>query len=254
MKFDEVNKVVKGIPFISEANARNLYHFIIRNKLKSCLELGFAHGVATCYMAAALDELKEGKIVSVDLVEAEHMFKPDIHQLLGKLSLKSYVEVHREATGYNWFLHDEITKCSQNDDRVCQPKYDLCIIDGSKNWTIDSSAFFLVDKLLKAEGWLIFDDYSWTYAGVNLMREATDGISHRNLSEHEREIPHIREIFHLLVMQHQSYSNFKIQQEGDWAWAQKVTTDVKKVSYTYRTSIRDLIVKALLKARRKLTA
>ena len=32
---------------------------------------------------------------------------------------------------------------------ICQPIYDFCFIDGSKNWTIDSSAFFLVDKLLK---------------------------------------------------------------------------------------------------------
>jgi predicted O-methyltransferase YrrM len=254
MKFEDVNSVVKGIPFISERNARSLYKFILDNKLKNCLELGFAHGVATCYMAAALDEMKEGKIVSVDLMEAQNMFKPDIHELLRKLNLEAYVEIHREATGYNWFLHDEIFGNSQNESNVCHPKYDFCIIDGPKNWTIDSSAFFLADKLLKEGGWIVFDDYNWTYAVANRSRDATDGISHRRLSENEKRTAHIKEIFHLLVMQHPSYSNFKIQQEGDWVWAQKIQGEVKKVSYIYSTSIRDLFVKALLKVKNKIIA
>ena len=67
-------------------------------------------------------------------------------------------------SGYNWFLHNDIKSNSNNDDNICQPKYDLVIIDGPKNWTIDSSSFFLSDKLLKDNGWIIWDDYKWTYS------------------------------------------------------------------------------------------
>jgi predicted O-methyltransferase YrrM len=69
MKFETAYQVLKGIPFISEENAKELYDFIIKNELRDCLELGFAHGVASCYIAAAIDELGGGKLTSVDLLE-----------------------------------------------------------------------------------------------------------------------------------------------------------------------------------------
>ncbi len=82
---------------------------------------------------------------------------------------------------------------------------------------------FLVDKLLRKDGWIIFDDYGWTYAtAAKDGSEATDGIAHRSLSTAELTTPHIKEIFRLLVMQHPDYGNFRIHGEGDWAWAQKV--------------------------------
>src|SRR5688500_6748492 len=147
MKFDEVHSKVRHLPFISESNARELYDFVIQNKPLKCLELGFAHGKATCYMAAALDEIGAGSVVSVDLMEAQEWQSPSVETLISDLNLSSYVTVHREHTGYNWFLYREIRNSTS--DHICQPGYDLCIIDGPKNWTIGSSAFFLVHKLLK---------------------------------------------------------------------------------------------------------
>jgi predicted O-methyltransferase YrrM len=251
MKFNKIHCLLKGIPFITEKNARLLYDFIIANKLKNCLELGFAHGTASCYIAAAIDEIGEGSLVSVDLMEAENIFTPNIHGLLNKCGLQKYVTICREATGYNWFLHNEIAK-NTGIDNVCKPKYDLAIIDGPKNWTIDSSAFFCVDKLLKPEGWIIFDDYAWTYAKVASNRDSTDGITHRSLSEDEKNTPHIKEIFNLLVMQHPSYSNFKVPLEGDWAWAQKIYLDTKKVSYKHSISLKDIFVSAALSSIKKI--
>ena len=62
-------------------------------------------------------------------------------------SLSNFATVKRMQTGYTWFLHDEIVKNTK--DNICNKVYDLCIIDGPKNWTIDGAAFFFVDKLLK---------------------------------------------------------------------------------------------------------
>ncbi len=186
MKFEEVQKYVGGIPFINPRNATKLYNFIVENdNVKNVLELGIAHGTASCYIAAALEEKDEGgNLVCVDLTEAEELFKPSIDELLNKTKLGKNVKVFREKTGYNWFLRNEIK--ANTEGYTCIPKYDLCIIDGPKNWTIDGAAFFMADKLLKKDGWIIFDDYAWSYASADKKGDdSTDGITHRKLSENE---------------------------------------------------------------------
>lgn len=235
MRFEKVYEKVKGVPFISDANAKILYDFIIANKPVHVLELGIAHGTASCYIAAALDELGQGRLTCVDLLEVKEYFKPSIEEQLAKIGLARIVDVHRMQSGYNWFLHDEIRRNS-GADNTCVPQYDLIIVDGPKNWTIDSSSFFLADKLLKENGWILWDDYAWTYGQASHKRDTTDGITHRSLSEDELQIPHIKEIFHLLVMQHPNYSNFTIQ-EPNWAWAQKTKADVKTIKYRHSRSM-----------------
>ena len=66
MQFDKISRFLQGIPYTSLSKGKNLYDIIIKNKPQNILELGFAHGVASCYMAAALEELGSGKITVVD--------------------------------------------------------------------------------------------------------------------------------------------------------------------------------------------
>ena len=73
MKFKDVLAELEGIPFMEPDRAESLYEFIIKNELCDCLELGFAHGVGSCYVAAALDELGRGSLTSVDLLAAQDM-------------------------------------------------------------------------------------------------------------------------------------------------------------------------------------
>lgn len=127
---------------------------------------------------------------------------------------------------------------------MCQSVYDLCIIDGPKNWTIDGGAFFMVDKILKDDGWLIFDDYLWTYAGDMGRKDATDGITHRKLSAEERNIPHVKEIFEILVMQHPNYSEFFVHPDDNWVIARKKIADHKFCSIEYTETNRDVLVQA----------
>lgn len=231
MRFEAIQRRVLGVPFIGVVNARLLYDLIVREHLTRVLELGVAHGTATCYMAAALDELGTGRITAVDLKSSQKSYDPAPEEQLRDTGLWGYVTVVRTQTGYPWFLHDEIRRCTHHDS--CHPEYDLCIIDGSKNWTIDGCAFFLADKLLRPGGFMIFDDYSWTYAMANKRRAATDGVSHRELSEAELSTPHVREIFELLVKQHPDYSNFDVYPIGDWAIARKVRADEKSYTVHY---------------------
>lgn len=234
MKFEEIRSHLEGIPFISPEQAEVLYKFILDKKPSECLELGFGHGTSSCYIAAALDELGRGHLTSVDLISAVEWQKPSIEDLLLKTGLREYVTVVREKTSYTWFLKKKIEQNSLLNK--CKPIYDFCFIDGSKNWTIDGFAFFLVDKLLKQNGWILFDDLKWTYGSQGTTH--TDGICHREMGEDELNTPHIELIFRLLVMQHPDYSEFKIQNDLWWAWAHKITSSAKTLiveeTYTYK--------------------
>lgn len=246
MTFQEIHALVGNVPFISKGNARYLYDHIVENKIENVLELGIAHGTATCYIAAALKAKGGGQVTAVDLLSAKDVYTPSAEEQLESTGLSGFGAVHRMQTGYAWFLHDEIIRCTEND--ICRPKYDLCIIDGPKNWTIDGATFFMADKLLRKDGWIIFDDYNWTYASAANRRAATDGITHRELSKDELELPHIREIFELLVKQHPSYGRFTLLDGGDWAMAQKTESSEKTYEVVYREVDRSLIGKAIYKA------
>lgn len=83
--------------------------------------------------------------------------------LLLRTGLQEYVDVHRIRSGYHWFLHDEI-KVQSTELNRCRPKYDLVIHDCTKNWMQLSGGFFLIDKLLKPGGWIVWDDFNWTFS------------------------------------------------------------------------------------------
>ncbi len=248
MQFEKIFSLVGNVPFISKKNARFLYDFIIKENLTNILELGIGHGSATCYMAAALHELGKGKVTAVDLMEAGNIFKPSAEDQIIKADLSEFVTIKRMQTGYTWFLHDEIVRNTKSD--VCSPVYDLCIIDGPKNWTIDGAAFFFADKLLKKNGWIIFDDYNWTYDSADKRRDSTDGITHRSLSEDEKKTPHIREVFELLVKQHPHYGNLLVFKERDWVLAQKNMRNYKSSQIAHGETYRDLAGKLYSKLKK----
>ncbi len=230
MKFEEAKKHVDGVPFISKEQARALYDFVLRQRPQECLELGFAHGTSVCYLAAALDEIGAGHVTAVDLVSGQEWQDPSIEQLLDRCGLNRYVTVVREKLSYTWFLKRKIEE--QTADHACTPMYDFCYIDGPKNWTVDGAAFFMVDKLLKENGYLLFDDMDWTYGSCaewSARKLEETGILVSQMDKDESNQPHVAAIFELLVMQHPNYSNFEIV-DKDWGWAQKTKSQETKLT------------------------
>src|SRR5258708_15635360 len=110
MKFTTIESHVGKTPFITKSNAMFLYELIVSQKLTRILELGIAHGTATCYMAAALDELGTGLITSVDLLNPIPPFKPSAEEQLQLTGLSGFAQIVRTETGYTWFLHDDIVR------------------------------------------------------------------------------------------------------------------------------------------------
>jgi len=240
MNVEDLIPLVRRVPYIAPDQGRVLYKHIRETHPEHCLELGFAHGVSSCYIAAALAENGSGRLTTVDLEETANHFHPSIDELLEKTGLARWVDVRREHTSYTWFLKKMIEQ--RTTGSVCQPLYDFCFIDGCKNWTVDGLAFFLVDKLLREGGYILFDDLKWTYeqAQEKYGLKMTDGIVLRDLGDDERSQPHIDLIFRLLVMQHPSYSWFRLE-DDNWAWARKVRSDQATLIIDTRLSMRTVI-------------
>jgi predicted O-methyltransferase YrrM len=242
MKFSEIQGQLQSFELkttVGVTNGKRLYDFVLANRPRRCLELGFGHGSSACYVAGALDELCEGKVTAVDLEPARSWQHPAIEELLAATGLGDRVEVVREATSYTWFLHRMVR--DRSGPEGCEPVYDFCFVDGAKHWTIDGLAFFLVDKLLNDGGWIAFDDFGYTFR--SMMDEGfgvVDYISLTRMSDEELDTPHIESLFNYLVMQHPSYGEFKIQ-DGWLAWAHEIDSRRRKLvideSYTLGTQM-----------------
>jgi predicted O-methyltransferase YrrM len=202
-----VEELVGDLPNMTLRQAERMKTLIVDSDAREVLELGCGHGVSTAYIAVALSA-SNGSLVTIDL-DAARQRKPNVEELLERVQQRERVTVHYEPTCYTWRL----MKLLEEEPR---PRFDLCYIDGAHSWFVDGLAFFLVDRLLKPGGWIVFDDLDWTFARSSTLRR-TDEV--RGMPEDERAHPHVRKIYELLVKPHPSYSNFRVE-EG-WAYAQK---------------------------------
>lgn len=209
MQIKKIYSRVKGVSGMSFYQAETLRNFILENQFSKILELGFNHGISTCYMAGVLDELGSGTITTIDLETAQNA-KPDLESLLNDLGLSKFVTSIYEPTSYVWALMKML-------EETPQPAFDFCYIDGAHDWYTDGFAFFLVDKLLTPGGWIIFDDFDWIFETSPSLKNSERV---KNMPIDERTTPQIRKVFELLVEQHFAYSDFIIK--DGWGYAHKI--------------------------------
>jgi predicted O-methyltransferase YrrM len=198
---------------ISEPQGRMLFEFILREKPSSILELGCGIGTSACYIAAALEHLGHGHLLSVDR-------NPDLPDWVARSfakvdpALQRFHELVVSTTSYNDELMRLILKQTQNSR--CEPCFDFCFIDGAHTWEIDSCAFFLAEKLLKPRGWMLFDDLTWT---IGASAEAKKHGLEDKLPLDLIQTPQVMRVFELCVCQHPGFDSFTIT--DDWGWARK---------------------------------
>ena len=209
MSLEYSYEILKDIFGMSFGQAKYLEKFLRSKNLSNFLELGFAHGVSSCYLATILKDNGFGHLTTIDLESARNR-NPNIEFLLNRLDLEEYVSVYYEYESYNWRLMKFI---EENED----PIFDFCYIDGAHDWNVDGFAFLLVDKLLKPGGWVIFDDIDWAFSLSPTMKEINRV---KNMPDDVKDTPHISKVFNLLVKKHPNYCNFEITDFG-WGIAQK---------------------------------
>ena len=208
----EVLGRIRYSPLTSPEGGAKLYEFVRRSGVDDVLELGFAHGTSSCYLAAALHEGGNGLVTAIDRTDAIKR-DPNIHELLALTGLGNFVRPIFAERSYTWELMKIIE--AQSRHGVTQPCFDFCFIDGGHTWNDDGFAFFLVDKLLRPGSWILFDDLHWRYADSPTMK---DDASVRSLPEEEKATPQMMKVFSLLVFQHPGYSHHRVKQGWGWAW------------------------------------
>jgi len=241
-----VAAAVAGVPFMSPEQGRVVYDHVRSARPVEVLELGTAHGVGAAYMAAALADNGAGRLTTVDFAGAA--YDPAPEPVLARAGVGDRVEVVREYSSYTWWLKEQVQARSDADGN-CEPRFDFVYLDGAKNWTVDGLAVVLVEKLLRPGGWLLMDDLDWTYA-QDPHREATDGVVHRELSEPERTQPHLRAVFELIVAQHPSFTELRVQDEW-WGWARKAPGEPRRLTLETSRPLGALVTGTLRRAMRR---
>jgi predicted O-methyltransferase YrrM len=211
MDVTAVKAIVKDAPHMSLAKARTITSFLREHELHDLLELGFRFGVSTTYLAGAVQDLGRGHVTAIDL-EGVRDGELNIEEFLTRAGLRDLVTAYFEPTSYTWRL----MRMLEEDPT---PRFDFCYLDGAHDWFVDGFAFFLVDRLLRPGGWIVFDDLNWTFAGSPTLSRSERV---RAMPEDERTTPQVRKVYELLVKTHPGYGGFRIV--DDWAYAQKLET------------------------------
>lgn len=211
-KFDEVTEKFGKVPFMKEKQAEYIKFFMKTFGLYNVLELGFAHGKSSAYIAAIIEDNGAGKLTTIDKANAIYR-DPPIEKVLSELDLRHWVNVVYAGRSYTW----ELGKMIKQDSK---PFFDLCYLDAGHTWDVTGYGFFLVDLLLKSGGWIIFDDLDWTIAKSEARSQNTNVNRHAKYSEEERQAKGVRMVFEHLVP-HLGYINKFEETAFGWGIAQK---------------------------------
>jgi len=207
VKLERIAELLEGVWGMAPREGKIVYEFIRDAKVRNVLELGFANGASTMYLAAAVDEVGGGSILTMDNQSARAR-KPNILDLMEKTGLGKYVTPVFADASYSWELMKLL-------EREVQPRFDFVFIDGAHTWEVDGLAFFVVDRFLRPGGWILFDDLEWTLGGGGMK----DVPWVKELPVEQRGTPQIEKVFDLLVKRHPNYTNFR--RYANWGWAQK---------------------------------
>lgn len=214
MQPERIREIVGPLPYMTLRQGELIHSFITQNKLKRCLELGFYHGVSSAYIAGALQDLGDGSLITIDLATAKN-FDPNISTLLDRVNLRAYVNYYYEPTSYTWRLMRFL-------EEGMQDTFDFCYIDGGHSWDCTGFAYCLVARLLKAGGWILFDDLDWTFERSPALHN-TPWV--RNMPLDERQTPQVRKVYELLVKTDPRFDKFMTINQ--WGFARKALAELQ---------------------------
>jgi predicted O-methyltransferase YrrM len=206
VKIDQVTTIVDGLPHMRKPAGTRIYDHVLEHELRRVLELGTYHGVSTCYLGAAVDEI-DGHVTTIDRTTALDL-EPNVNDLLERTGLTDRVTPIFAENSFTW----ELKRMLESAD---PPQFDFVFLDAGHTWDVTGFAFFLVDRLLRPGGWLLFDDLNWSVA---TSPSVSDAPWTEAMSQEERESRQIEAVFDLLVTGDERYD---CHREGNWGWAQK---------------------------------
>ncbi|MGH1479068.1 MAG: class I SAM-dependent methyltransferase [Geminicoccales bacterium] len=206
----EVEERFPDLLYMNLEQAEILDRFLKEHRLTNCLELGFFHGKSSAFFAAILRDMSEGHLTTIDQKHSVDR-SPNIHQVLGTLDLTSWVTPIFEPRSFNWRLMRML-------EQQPRPVFDFCYIDAAHTWNDTGFGFFLVDKVLKPGGWILFDDLTFDYQRlIEPGKKPPDYLA--RMTAEERGTQQVLKVWDLLVKDHPGYDEFI--QDDRWAFARK---------------------------------
>ncbi|TMC01342.1 MAG: class I SAM-dependent methyltransferase, partial [Chloroflexi bacterium] len=139
---------------------------------------------------------------------------PDVRPLLARAGLDRFVDAIRAEHSYTWELMRLIE--AHTVGGRCRPPFDLCFVDGAHSWDTDGFAFFLVEKLLRPGGWIVFDDLDWAYANATDLAPPDAELA-ALMSGEARSTTQVSRVFELLVRQHPAMDVVRVYGRRGWA-------------------------------------
>jgi predicted O-methyltransferase YrrM len=220
MKFDQVYDLLlkyqaernQRLVLLSGDTLREVYGGIVATRARDCLELGTGFGATTCVMAAAIDEIGGGTVMTVDQIAREPVGVNELAQLTG---LSQYVTSVLHGGGYNWILLRMLRE--QARARECEPRFDFCFLDGAHEWEPDGLAALLVPRLLRPGAWMMVDDLNFKLRGCHPGWERAYG----HKSAEELDTRQVGMVYELLVRTHPDLEHFMLSNSGHIGWARK---------------------------------
>ena len=208
---ENVKTLFGDLPYMRHRQAMLIRDLIIEHGARDILEIGFYHGKSSAYIAAILEDLGEGHLVTIDRQSVRNR-EPNIEQVLATLGLGHRVTPIYAQRSYTW----EMAKMIQAKP---PPQFDFCYFDGGHTWDGTGFGFILVDLLLRPGGWIVFDDIPWTIEAA--MQNRTKTPRHwRKFGADEAATPAVKLVFDQLVP-HLGYTNKRIINNGQWGIARK---------------------------------
>jgi predicted O-methyltransferase YrrM len=209
-KFDEITERLAKIPYMMEDRALIIRDIITQNNAKDILEIGFLHGKSSAYIAAILEDLDRGTLVTIDQSGALAR-DPSIYDLLRTTGLGHRVQPIFAFRSFTWELQKLIAQ-------VPRARFDLCYFDGGHTWDSTGFGVVLVDILLKPGGVLVLDDMNWSVKTSSHYRKNPKRAA--KFSEDEAAIPAVRRTWEL-ILPHLGYTEMREIPEVKWGVARK---------------------------------
>jgi predicted O-methyltransferase YrrM len=136
---------------VRKANRRTL-RFLRTTSCRTIAEVGIFKGYTSTEIAKHLDGHGELHLFDFsDRVEAvvSELHAAGYHNVIGHGNSRKLLD------SYNWSLMHVLRQHET-------PVFDYVFLDGAHTWGIDALAFLLIDRLLRVDGYIDFDDYEWS--------------------------------------------------------------------------------------------
>ena len=206
---ENVVAVVDGIPHMPPKRGREIYKHVVDEGIRDVLELGFAHGVSTCYLAAAVDETG-GRVLTLDKRSARKR-SPSLWTLADSLELMHLITPVLAERSFTW----ELMRIMRD---TPERQFEFVFLDGGHTWDVTGFAFCLADRMLKPGGWMLFDDLDWTIKN-------SPSVSGTGISDEEANTAQVGLVFDILVAPH-----YETRRDGQWGWARKRSRAAQAIS------------------------